>query len=60
MKDRLFERCQFYLDRGYCTVTEREALEAVYNAYTAMHGNGTGTDLYNRVRELPFGKEIKQ
>lgn len=56
LKDRLFERCQFYITRGWCSPTEREALESLHAAYTTMGGNGTGTDLYNAVRALPFNK----
>ena len=57
LKDRLFQSCTYYIERGYCGVADRENIESLYNAYHAMGGNGTGTDLYNKVRELPLNKE---
>lgn len=57
LKDRLFQSCLHYLEKGYCDVHSRESLEALYEAYKAMGGNGTGTTLYERTMALPFKKD---
>ena len=32
-------------------------IEYLYNAYHALGGNGTGTELYQRVQKLPLEEE---
>lgn len=39
--------------KGYTDVDDLRNLEYVYDPYHALGGNGTGTELYNRVRKLP-------
>lgn len=56
LKDRLFQSCLHYLEQGYCDVHSRESLESLAEAYFAMGGNGTGKELVERVRKLPFVK----
>ena len=56
LKDRLFQSCLHYIEKGYCDVHSRESLEALYLAYSAMGGNGTGKQLYETVCKLPFTK----
>ncbi|MBP0984736.1 MAG: hypothetical protein J6A19_13525 [Oscillospiraceae bacterium] len=46
-----------YMDRGYCPVYAREALSREYEAYHALGGNGTITDLYQQITALPTEKE---
>lgn len=45
------------MDRGYCPIYSKEALEICYNAYhNGLNGNGAMTDLYTRTMALPTNK----
>lgn len=46
-----------YMDKKYCPVYAREALNRVYESYHALGGNGTMTELYKQVMALPTDKE---
>ena len=52
--DRLYQVCSFYLRTGQITVEELKNLEYLYKGYHALGGNGTGTELYIKCRELPL------
>ena len=39
--------------KGFADVHDRENLEYLYRPYHALGGNGTGTDIYNKMRDLP-------
>lgn len=49
-----------YTDKGYCPIYARDALEAEYNAYHGLGGNGTITDLWERIKALPTEKGEKK
>ena len=46
-----------YMDKGYCPVYAREALNRIYESYHALGGNGTMTELYKQIMALPTDKE---
>lgn len=50
--DRLFQMCKFHIDRGMITVDELKNVGQLYESYHSLGGNGTGTNLYNKVCEL--------
>ena len=54
LHDRLYQACQFYLKRGFCTLEDRDNLEYMFKPYKALGGNGTGEELYNRCLALPY------
>lgn len=60
LHDRLYQACQFYLKRGYCTIDDRDNLEYMFRPYKALGGNGTGEELYNRCLTLPYGPEREE
>lgn len=60
LHDRLYQACQFYLKRGYCTIDDRDNLEYMFRPYKALDGNGTGEELYNRCLALPYGPESEE
>lgn len=60
LHDRLYQACQFYIQRGYCTLADRDNLEYMFEPYKALGGNGTGEDLYNRCLALPYAKESEE
>lgn len=57
LHDRLYQACQFYLKRGYCTLEDRDNLDYMFRPYKALGGNGTGEELYNRCLALPYEPE---
>lgn len=46
-----------YMDKGYCSIYARDALDRVYESYHALGGNGTMTDLYKQTTALPTEPE---
>lgn len=60
LHDRLFQTCNYFLELGYIPLEKAEEildnLRILYEAYHALGGNGTGTDIYNRTIKLPLKK----
>lgn len=54
LHDRLFQSCKHFICKGDISVDELKNIEYLYNGYAGLDGNGTGTELYNRVRGLPI------
>ena len=52
LHDRLYQICQYYLAQGHITPSALKNIEYLYNSYHNLGGNGTGTELYNRVKKL--------
>ena len=46
-----------YMERGYCPIYAKDALERAYSSYHALEGNGTVTGLVEDVRMLPTEKK---
>lgn len=42
-----------YVERKYCPIYAREALDRAYKAYHALDGNDVATDLYEATISLP-------
>ena len=53
LRTEIIRQYEKYSEKGYCPIYAREPLTKVYEAYHALHGNGTGTDLYEKTIELP-------
>lgn len=60
LHDRLYQACQFFLQRGYCNLEDRDNLEYMFRPYKALGGNGTGEELYNRCLALPYALEERE
>lgn len=52
LHDRLYQLCTAFLEKGEITVDELENLEYLYKSYHNLGGNGTGTALFNRCKDL--------
>ena len=52
--DRLFQACKHFIGKGTVGLDELRNIEYLYNAYHDLGGNGTGTELYTRVKNLPL------
>lgn len=60
LHDAVYHNCERAIHRGYTTLIEFDNITELYNAYHALGGNGTGTELYNKVRALPIHNGIKE
>ena len=50
--DRLYQGCKFHIKNKEIADDELKNMETLYLAYHALGGNGTGTELYERVKKL--------
>lgn len=57
LHDRLYSACTRAVKRGWTTLTELDNIEHLYGVYHQLGGNGTGTELYKRVKQLPIKSE---
>lgn len=58
LHDRLFQSCSYYIKLGYIPLDDAERIldnvGMLYSSYSDLGGNGTGTELYNRLKALPL------
>lgn len=47
---RTYEKC---VAQGYCSIETKENVQRLYEAYHALGGNGTITELVNRLLKMP-------
>ncbi|MFR9273936.1 MAG: hypothetical protein ACLVO2_15725 [Clostridia bacterium] len=57
LHDRLYQACRFYIQRGHVDIESMKNIEYLYKSYHDLGGNGTGTELYNRVKSLPIKED---
>lgn len=57
MQDRLYQGCTHYMLLGQIDIESLRNLEALYNSYNALGGNGIGAELYSRIKSLPIKEE---
>lgn len=57
LHDRLYQACRFYIQRGHVDIESMKNIEYLYESYHDLGGNGTGTELYNRVKALPIKED---
>lgn len=58
LRDRIIESYNNYMDKGFFPIYARENVEALYVQYHALGGNGTVTELMEKLKELPT--EVKE
>lgn len=56
LHDRLFQSGMYFLDKGEISISELNNIEGIYNAYHKLGGNGTGTEIYERLLDLELKK----
>lgn len=56
LHNSLFRNCSDYINQGEISASELDNLEELYTSYHTLGGNGTGTALYERCKNL----KIKQ
>lgn len=52
LHDRLYQAGEFYIAQGEITLDELKNIEYLYTAYHNLGGNGTGTEIFERVKNL--------
>ena len=57
LHDRIYAECTRCITEDSITVEAMHNLECLYEAYHALGGNGTGTELYNRATALKIKEE---
>lgn len=57
LRDRIVQTYNHYHEKEFCPIYARENVEALYQQYKDLGGNGTVTTLVNRLKELPTSKE---
>lgn len=50
LHDRIYTECYHFLSLGHITPDGLRRLTYLYKTYHTMGGNGTGTELYNRLK----------
>ncbi len=53
LRSEIIRAYEKYTERGYFPIYAREPLARVYEAYHALGGNSTATDLYQKTVSLP-------
>jgi hypothetical protein len=53
LRDRIYSGYAECLKKGYANVDDIKNLECLYRPYHALGGNGTGTEIYERIRKMP-------
>lgn len=53
LADRITEIFIQYTEKGYCPICARSNAELLFHAYHSLGGNGTMTELYNRLLAMP-------
>lgn len=56
LHDRLYQSGMYFLEKGEITTSQLRNIEHLYKAYHKLGGNGTGTEIYERVQELELKK----
>ena len=53
-KDRINQQCEYWLEKGYCPVRNREVITEQADIYHKLGGNSFITELVNEVMDLPL------
>lgn len=53
LRQALYDAYNKWSERGYCPIYAMEVAKRIYEQYHALGGNDVGTELYERLKELP-------
>lgn len=56
LRDRIIQSYNHYQEKGYCPIYALENVTALYAQYHALGGNGTVTELMERLKDMPTEK----
>lgn len=54
LRDRIIQSYIHYQEKGFCPIYALENVNALYKQYHALGGNGTVTELVERLKEMPI------
>lgn len=54
LHNKIYTLGKQYIEDGEITVQDFDEFEHLYTAYHNLGGNGTGTEVFNRVKALPY------
>lgn len=57
LRDRIIRAYNHCMENGFCPIYALENIEALYEQYHALGGNGAITSLVNKLKELPTERE---
>lgn len=57
LHDRLYQVCKHYSEQEYITAGQLNNIEHLYESYHNLGGNGTGTELFNRCKNMRIKHE---
>lgn len=58
LRDRIIQNYNHYIEKGCCPIYAMDNINELYDQYHALGGNGTVTELVERLRDMPT--EIKK
>lgn len=53
LRDRIIQSYNHYQEKGCCPIYALENVNALYTQYHALGGNGTVTELMERLKDMP-------
>ena len=59
LRNSIISNYHKYTDLGSCPIYAKENVEAMYNAYHNLGGNGVGTRMYENIMALPTREDDK-
>lgn len=57
LHDRLYQSSRYYIKQGWVDLDGLTNLQFIYESYHELKGNGTGTNLFERIKALPLNEE---
>lgn len=60
LHNMVYNQGKDYISAGEITWEDMKDYEYLYNTYHELGGNGTGTEIYERVKDLPIRQERRK
>ncbi len=60
LHDRMWQASRYYLSKPSISMAELSNFDHLYTAYHQLGGNGTGTEIYNRVHKIPLTEQLQK
>lgn len=54
LHNKIYTLGKQYIEQEHITLADLKDFEYLYDAYHKLGGNGTGTEIYERVKDLPI------
>lgn len=54
LHNKIYTLGKQYINQGHISLEDMKDFEYLYDAYHNLGGNGTGTEIYERVKDLPI------